>query len=385
MKRKGESVRNRQLLALGTAGVLALGIAACGGSDSSSSTSESSSSGLGGAPGGSINGAGATFPEPVYSEAGSQIKGEGLTVNYNGVGSGEGQAQLLAGTVDWAGSDPPLEPSFYDQIAKKFGTPAVHIPSVFGAVTVSYNVSGIDPGLKLDGATIADIFLGNITKWNDPAIAKQNPDLQLPDSDITVVHRSEDSGTTKLFTTFLSDYSPDWKKDVGADSTVKWPTGTGAKGNDGVAGAIKQTEGSIGYVEQAYALQNDFATADVKNSEGNYVAPSLDSTAAAGESADFGSASDLAKNGLFTINGSGSATYPIASASHILVYQDMCKAGLSEDDAKNVVAWVNFILGPGQDIAQKLSYAPLPDNVLNADQENVSGLECDGKPIDVSG
>jgi phosphate transport system substrate-binding protein len=372
------------LLAIGAAGVLALGIAACGSDDDSSSGdsgSSSSSSSSTDFPGGTINGAGATFPEPVYSEAASQINSDGLTVNYQGVGSGEGQAQLLAGTVDWAGSDPPLEPSFYNKIADKFGTPPVHIPSVFGAVTVSYNVSGLDPGLKLDGPTIADMFLGNITKWNDPAIAKQNPDVDLPDEDITIVHRSDDSGTTKLFTTFLGDYSKEWESDVGVDSTVKWPTGTGAKGNDGVAGAVKQTEGSVGYVEQAYALQNDFATADVKNSEGKYIAPSLESTAAAGENATFASSEELAKKGSFTINAPGAGTYPIASNSHILVYQDMCKAGLSETDAQNVVGWINFILGPGQDIAKQLSYAPLPDNVLSADQDIVSTLECNGKPI----
>jgi len=361
---------------------MALGIAACGSDDSGDNGSSGGSSGNETSfPGGTINGAGATFPEPVYSEAASQIQGEGLTVNYQGVGSGEGQAQMLAGTGDWFGSDPPLEPDFYNKIADKFGTPPVHIPSVFGAVTVSYNVSGLDPGLKLDGATIADMFLGKITKWNDPAIAKLNPDVDLPDEDITIVHRSDDSGTTKLFTTFLGDYSKEWESQVGVDSTVKWPTGTGARGNDGVAGAIKQTEGAVGYVEQAFALQNDFATADVKNSEGNYVSPSLESTAAAGANADFSSSEEVAKKGLFTINAAGSDTYPIASNSHILVYQDMCKAGLSDTDAQNVVGWVNFILGPGQDIAKKLSYSPLPDNVLNADKDIVSTLECNGSPI----
>jgi phosphate transport system substrate-binding protein len=361
-------------------GVLALSIAACG-----SSNDTTTSGALGGAPGGSINGAGATFPEPVYSEAASQIKGDGLTVNYNSVGSGEGQAQLEAGTVDWAASDPPLEPDVYNKVESKFGTPPVHIPTVFGAVTVSYNLSGVKKGLKLDGPTIADIFLGKVTEWNDPAITDQNPDVNLPSSAITVVHRSDDSGTTKLYTTFLGDSSKEWESQVGVDSTVKWPTGTGAKGNDGVAGAVKQTQGSIGYVEQAYALQNDFTTADVKNSAGNYVAPTLDSTAAAGSNVSFGSASNLAKKGVTTINAPGADTYPIASDTNILVYQDMCKAGLSEDTAKNVVAWVNFMLGSGQGIAKQLDYAPLPSNILQADKENISNLQCNGQPIDVSG
>jgi phosphate transport system substrate-binding protein len=373
----------KSILAISCCGVIAIGVAACG--SSSDDIASGASGGLGGAPGGSINGAGATFPEPVYSEAASQVKGEGLTVNYNGVGSGEGQAQMEAGTVDWAASDPPLEPDIYKKIDSKFGTPPVHIPTVFGAVTVSYNLSGVESGLKLDGPTIADIFLGKITKWNDPAIAKQNPDVDLPDSDITVVHRSDDSGTTKLFTTFLGDYSKEWESQVGVDSTVKWPTGTGAKGNDGVAGSVKQTDGAVGYVEQAYALQNDFTTADVKNAEGNYVAPTLDSTAAAGTNAEFGSADELAKNGVVTINAKGADTYPIASDTNILVWQDMCKAGLDQSTAQNVVAWVNYILGPGQDLAKQLSYAPLPGNIMKADQENISNLQCNGQPIDVSG
>jgi phosphate transport system substrate-binding protein len=375
-------ISRKSALAVSACSLLALGVAACGSSNDSSSTTGGA---LGGAPGGSINGAGATFPEPVYSEAASQIKSEGLTVNYNAVGSGEGQAQLEAGTVDWAGSDPPLEPALYNKIQSKFGTPPVHIPTVFGAVTVSYNLSGVDAGLKLDGPTIADIFLGKVTTWNDPEIAGQNPGVSLPSSDITVVHRSDDSGTTKLFTTFLGDYSKEWTSEVGVDSTVKWPTGTGAKGNDGVAGAVKQTEGSVGYVEQAFALQNNFTTADVKNADGKYVAPTLASTAAAGANAKFGSAADLAKKGISTINASGADVYPIASDTNILVYQDMCKAGLDENTAKNVVAWVNYILGPGQGIAKQLSYAPLPGNFLQTDKENIANLQCNGKPLNVSG
>ncbi len=376
-------ISRKSILAVSCCGVIAVGVAACG--SSSSDTTSSGSGGLGGAPGGSINGAGSTFLEPVISEWGSQIKSDGLTVNYAAVGSGEGQAQLIAGTADFAGSDPPLEPEQSDQIDSKFGTPPVHVPIAGGAVTVSYNLSGIASGLKLDGATVADIFLGNITKWNDPAIAKLNPDVDLPDEDITVAHRSDDSGTTKLFTQFLADYSPEWKKDVGVDQTVKWPTGTGAKGNDGVAGTVSQTDGAVGYVELAYALQNDFATADVKNADGKYVSPTLESTAEAGANIDVGSAADVAKNSVETINAPGADTYPIASFANLLVYQDMCKAGLDEDKAKNVVAWLNFALGDGQSIAKQLSYAPLPNNLKQVDQENVSNLQCDGQPIDVSG
>ena len=370
-------ISRKSILAVSCCGAIALGVAACG--SSSDTTASGGSGGLGGAPGGTINGAGATFPEPVYSEAASQIKGEGLTVNYNAVGSGEGQAQMLAGTVDWAASDPPLEPDFYNKIADKFGTPPVHIPTVFGAVTVSYNLPGVDAGMKLDGPTIADIFLGNITKWNDPAIAKQNPDIDLPDTDITVVHRSDDSGTTKLFTTFLADYSKEWESQVGVDSTVKWPTGTGAKGNDGVAGSVKQTEGAVGYVEEAYALQNDFTTADVKNKSGNYIPPSLESTSAAGE--DLEVPADLRFS---AINAPGPQAYPIASATFILVYRDLCKAGKSQDTAQRVVNWLGYALGDGQDVATDLQYAPLPAGIHDKAQAKVDGLQCNGQTLKAS-
>ena len=356
-------ISRKSILAISACGLIATGLAACSSDDSGS--------------GGTINGAGSTFAAPLYSEWGSQFNDqEGITVNYAAVGSGDGQAQFIAGTVDWAGTDPALEDSQIKQVEDKDGTEPVHIPTALGAVTVSYNLPGVKSGLKLDGATIADIFLGNITKWNDPAIAKLNPDVSLPDTDITVVHRSDDSGTTKLFTTFLADYSKDWESQVGVDSTVKWPVGTGAKGNDGVAGGVQQTEGAIGYVELAFALQNDFTTADVQNAAGEFVGPTLDSTVAAGASLKV--PSDLR---LSAINAPGAKSYPIASITHILAYKDMCKAGLSEPTADDVVKWLEFGLGDGQKIAPQLQYAPLPDNVLKPAQEAVAGLECNGQTI----
>ena len=244
---------------------LAVLVAACGSDDSSGGGSGGSSGGS--KLSGSINGAGATFPLPVYQEWAARLKEkQGLTVNYQGIGSGGGIAQFTAGTVDFGATDSAMEDEEI-AAAKKKGDP-VHIPTVFGAVTVSYNVKGVDKGLKLDGKTVADIFLGKITKWNDPAIAQANPDAKLPSTDITVCHRSDESGTTKLFTTFLAAYSPEWKNGPGVDKTVKWPTGTGAKGNDGVAACVKQNDGAVGYVEQAYALQNNFTFADLKNKAG---------------------------------------------------------------------------------------------------------------------
>ncbi len=261
----------RVLAAVLMAASLAVVVAACGSDDSSSGGGGSSSGGS--KLSGTINGAGATFPLPVYQEWAARLKDKnGLTVNYQGIGSGGGIAQFTAGTVDFGATDSAMEDAEVTA-AKKKGDP-VHIPSVFGAVTVSYNVKGVDKGLKLDGKTVADIFLGKITKWNDPAIAKENSDAKLPSSDITVCHRSDESGTTKLFTTFLAAYSDAWKNGPGVDKTVKWPTGTGAKGNDGVAACVKQNDGAVGYVEQAYALANSFTFADLKNKAGNFVAPS---------------------------------------------------------------------------------------------------------------
>jgi phosphate transport system substrate-binding protein len=364
-------ISRQKLFAAGAVCLAGMALAACG-----SSSSSSTSGGTGSFPGGTINGSGSTFVQPLVEQWASNLKDQGLTVNYQGIGSGGGQAALISGTVDFAGSDPPFEASQLKQLADKNGTDAQMVPVAFGAVTLSYNVPGVETGLKLDGATIADIYLGNITKWNDAAIADLNPDVKLPDTPITVVHRSDDSGTTKLFTTFLADYSKTWESQVGADSTVKWPVGTGANGNDGVAGQVKQTEGAIGYVELAYALQSDFTTADVQNSEGNFVAPTTASSQAAAASVK--APPDL---GVETINAPGADSYPVASATHIVVYKDMCKAGLSETDAQNVVGFLDYALGDGQDVATQLDYATVPSSLLDADKQAVAGLECNGKPI----
>jgi phosphate transport system substrate-binding protein len=323
----------------------------------------------------SIDGAGATFPQPVYDQWASNLKKDkDITVNYNPVGSGGGVAQFTAGTVDFGASDPPLKPEEITAASKK-GQPLM-VPTVFGAVTISYNLPGVKTGLKLDGATAADIFLGKVKKWNDQEIASLNPGVKLPSTSITIVHRSDESGTTKLFTTFLSDYSPTWKSQVGADKKVKWPTGTGAKGNAGVAGGVKQTTGSVGYVEEAYALQNNFTTADVKNKAGKFIAPSLASTTAAGVGIKV-----PANLGIDAVNAPGAAAYPIASATHLLVYQDMCKAGLKKSKAESVKAWLDYALGAGQAVARTLQYAPLPPAILSKAQAEVAGLTCNGQPL----
>jgi len=356
----------------GLAMVLSVAVAGCGGGDNSSSASSSSSSSK---AGGSINGAGATFPQPVYQEWASKIKdSQGITVNYQGIGSGGGIAQFTAGTVDFGATDSAMKDEEITA-AKQKGDP-VHVPTVMGAVTVSYNLEGIKSGVKMDGSTIADIFLGKIKKWNDPALTKLNPGMSLPGDDITVCHRSDESGTTANFTTFLVDYSDTWKSGPGTDKSVDWPTGTGAKGNDGVAACIKQNAGAVGYVEQAYALANNFTFASVKNKSGNFVAPTLESTTAAGTGLQV--PDDLRVS---TINAPGAQAYPITALTFLLVYQDMCKAGLDAGKAAAVKAWLQYAEGEGQDVAKQLQYAPLPDNLHTAANAKVDGLVCNGKPI----
>jgi phosphate transport system substrate-binding protein len=359
---------SKALIAGVAAAALALGASACG------SSNKSNSSGSGSEAHATLNGAGSTFAAPIYQQFGSDLKGDGLTLNYQSVGSGAGVAQFTAGTTDFGATDPPLKPEEITA-AKKKGDP-LEFPVAFGAITVSYNLPGVNSGLKLDGRTIADIFLGKVKEWNDPEIASQNPGVKLPSSSITVVHRSDESGTTKGFTDFLQSYSSEWKSKVGSDKTVKWPTGTGAKGNEGVAAAIKQTSGSVGYVEQAYALQNNFTTADVKNKSSKYVAPSLASTSAAGDGVSV--PSDL---GFTVINSPNPAAYPIASQTFVLFYKDLCKAGMSKNKAKGTVRFLDYAYGQGQGVLKQLSYAPLPAAILSKAKEQVSELKCNGSPL----
>lgn len=365
----------RTVVALAGCSALAFGVAACGSDSSSDSASGGSSTPASAQKGGTINGAGATFPQPVYSEWAANFKqAQGTTVNYQAIGSGGGIAQFTAGTVDFGASDSAMKDEEI-AAAKSKGVP-VHVPTVLGAVTVSYNVQGVEKGLKLDGATVADLFLGKIKKWDDPALTKLNSGVDLPGTAVTVCHRSDESGTTKNFTQFLANYSPAWEKGPGVDKSVKWPTGTGAKGNDGVAGCVKQTDGAVGYVEQAYALQNNFTTAAVKNKTGAFIEPTLEATSAAGEAAK--PPADLRFS---TIDAPGAGTYPIAAVTFLLVYQDMCKAGLTATQAGLVKDWLNYAEGDGQAVAPKLEYAPLPDPIKAQAQAKVDALVCNGTLI----
>ena len=353
----------------------ALAVAACGSSNDNGSNSGGGGSSSGKQLGGTLNGAGATFPQPVYQEWASRFQKEtGTTVNYQGIGSGGGIAQFTAGTVDFGATDAAMTDE-EEAAAKKKGDP-VHVPTVMGAVTVSYNVSGLKTGLKLDGPTIANIFLGKVTKWNDPSIKSQNSGVNLPSSSITICHRSDESGTTKNFTQFLANYSSAWKNGPGVDKAVKWPVGTGAKGNDGVAACIKQNAGAVGYVEQAYALANNFTFASVKNKSGKYITPTLAATSAAGTGLTI--PADLR---ISTIDAPGATAYPITALTFLLVYQDPCKAGQKPDQAKRLKAWLDYAEGEGQNVAGELQYAKLPADLHTKAQAKVSGLTCSGKPI----
>jgi phosphate transport system substrate-binding protein len=359
-------VNKNKIGVLASCALLALTVGACGKSSSTSSSGSSTSA--------TISGAGSTFAAPVYQQWGSGISG--LTVNYNPVGSGAGITALEGKTVAFGASDPPLKPADFATL-EKVG-PVQQIPMFLGAITVSYNLPGVQTGLKLDGTTIAEIFLGKIKTWNDAAIKALNPGVSLPSTAITVIHRSDSSGTTSGFTGFLASVDPEWKSKVGEGKDVQWPTGTGAKGNAGVAGAVQQTTGAVGYVEQAYALQHKFTYASVKNAAGKYVEPTLASTSAAAEGVEV-----PANLGIKIKNPSSPAAYPITSQTFVVVYKDMCKAGVpgGEAAAKGVVEFLNYGLGSGQSVLSQADYAALPTAILEKSKAAVTELQCNGAPI----
>jgi phosphate transport system substrate-binding protein len=371
----------RRITAGAIAIVAALVVAACGSSSSPTATGGGATTNGGGASssGGSatINGAGSTLAAPIYQQWGSTLKGQGLTVNFNPVGSGAGIAALQSATVQFAGSDPALKAS--DKAGMK--GPVLQFPVAFGAITVSYNLSGVKSGIKLDGATIANIYLGKIKAWNDPAIKSLNPGMSLPSTSITVIHRSDSSGTTDGFTKFLAATSPTWSSQVGTGKDVKWPTGTGAAKNSGVAAAVKQTDGAIGYVEQAYALENGFTYAAVKNSAGSYILPTISNTSAAATGIKI--PPDL---GISTINSPAPQAYPIVSQTFIDTYADPCKSGhASSSVASGLKKFLTYAFGPGQQTlgsgSSQLPYAPLPANLQQKNTAQLAKLTCNGSPV----
>jgi len=296
-----------------------------------------------------INGAGATFPYPIYSkwfDAYAQVD-PSVRFNYQSIGSGGGQKQILAQTVDFGASDGPMS----DDNLSKAPAKILHIPTVAGADVVAYNLPG-NPALKLDADTIAGIFLGEIKKWNDGKITALNPGVTLPDQEIVVVHRSDGSGTTYIWTDYLSKISSEWKTKVGTNTSVNWPTGIGGKGNEGVAGQIKQTPGALGYVELIYAIQNKMPYADVKNASGKFVKPSLDSITAAMATAQ------IPEDFRFSItNAPGDNAYPICGATWLLVYEQQKDA----TKGKKLVEFLKWAQKDGEKMARDLDYAPLPE------------------------
>jgi phosphate transport system substrate-binding protein len=300
-----------------------------------------------------LTGAGATFPYPIYAKWAEAYKAKtNIGLNYQSIGSGGGIKQIEAKTVDFGASDMPLKPEDLDKNG------LMQFPAVMGGVVPVLNVSGIAAGkLKLDGATLANIYLGKITKWNAPAIAALNKDIKLPDEDITVVHRSDGSGTTFIFTNYLSKVSPEWKSAVGEGTAVQWKAGTGGKGNEGVASYVQRLKGAIGYVEYAYALQNKMNHIQLKNHEGNFVQPEIESFKAAAAGAQWDKAP-----GFYEIltDEAGKNSWPISGATFIL----MQKAQDKPETAKEVLKFFEWSYANGGKMAESLDYVPMPDSVV---------------------
>ena len=307
-----------------------------------------------------LNGAGATFPVAIYTKWFDVYqKQTGVQINYQAVGSGAGIKQLKANTVDFAGSDAPLSNA---DLATMPGR-VMQIPTVAGSVAVAYNLRGVGAGLKLTGPVLADIFAGKITKWNDARITSLNAGKNLPATGITVAHRADGSGTTNIFTSYLSAVSPTWKATLGAGKSVSWPVGLGGKGNDGVAALIKQSNGTIGYVELAYAAQNRLPVAAIRNRSGKYVMPSVAATTAAAQ----GAAKATAKDPRAPIINQGGAAYPIAGYTFLMYYA----GNKTSAKGKQLSRFLNWAMGPGQKYAAGLMYAPLPKNVVTTNKSRL--------------
>jgi len=330
----------------------------------------------------SINGAGATFPFPLidtWRVEYQKVKPD-VNINYQSIGSGGGVKQFTAKTVDFGASDAPLTAA---ERAKAPGT--IHVPETIGSVVAAYNIPGIPAkGLKLTGPVLADIFSGKIKKWNDPQIQSLNPDKKLPDANIVTVHRSDGSGTTFVWTNYLSKASPEFNQTIGASKSVQWPTGVGAPGNEGVANAIKGSPNTIGYIEQNYALKTNTPYAFVKNSAGQFVEPTLESVKLA--------ATDVASKGLpkgdaswekvSLLNDNKPGAYPIGSFTYLLIPKDLGKSpNMNEAKAKSLVDFIKWAITDGQKFSSNLGYVPLPDQVVKLNQDSLKSLTFNGKPI----
>ena len=331
-----------------------------------------------------INGAGATFPFPLIDTWRVDYKTikPDVDINYQSIGSGGGIKQFTAKTVDFGASDAPLT-----ALEAQSAPGTVHIPETIGSVVAAYNIPSVpEKGLKLTGDVLADIFLGKITKWNDPKIVELNPDKKLSADDIVVVHRSDGSGTSFVWTDYLSNVSSAWKEQVGKGKSVSWPTGIGAPGNEGVANAIKGTANTIGYIELNYALTTNTPFAFIKNKEGTFVEPPIASTkaAVAAVASQPGALpkGDGAWTNITMVNAPGNDSYSIASFSYLLLYKDMSNdPNLDEAKAKALVDFISWAITDGQKKGESLNYVPLPDNVVKLDQDTLKSLTFKGKPL----
>jgi phosphate transport system substrate-binding protein len=331
-----------------------------------------------------INGAGATFPFPLIDTWRVEYKkvNPSVSLNYQSIGSGGGVKQFTEKTVDFGATDAPLNQAQRGALS----SPAVHIPETIGSVVAAYNIPGISQkGMKLTGPILADIYLGKITRWDDPAIVALNPDLPLPSKPILVVERSDGSGTTVVWTSYLSSVSPAWQEKVGKGTAVQWPTGRGATGNEGVATTVAGAKFSIGYVELSYALTTGMDFADIQNRAGNFIEPTLESTrAAVTAAAETLPAGEESWEAVSLVNAAGADSYPIASFSYLLLYKEMSTSPKidSPEKAKAIVDLVAWAISPaGQEHAKKLSYVPLPDSVVALNQKTLALLTYQGKAV----
>lgn len=325
--------------------------------------------------GAALTGAGATFPQPIYSQwfKSFQSVESDAKINYQAIGSGGGVEQFTAKTVDFGASDAPLKAE--EEQALPAG--ALEVPTVLGGVVVAYNVPGVDTGLKLDGTTAADIFLGKVTRWNDPEIARQNAGTSLPGTTIQVAHRSDESGTTKVFTSWLASQSPEWESKVGADKAVQWPVGTGGEGNDGVAAAISQTDGAIGYLSYDFAVSSGLGVAQIKREDGTYVAPSVDSISAAGGGLRFPITADTN-----ILNSPAQGAYPISTTTYLLIYRDLSPLGSPK--AQTLYDLVYWALTKGQGEVTALNYSPLPSSIARQALDAITQIKDGSKALQPS-
>jgi phosphate transport system substrate-binding protein len=322
-----------------------------------------------------LNGAGATFPYVIYSKWFDVYKNlTGVQFNYQAIGSGGGIRQVTEGTVDFGASDGPMTDEQLAAVKEKQGVDVLHIPTVMGGIVLSYNLPSVTQKLKFDGPIVADIYLGKITKWNDPRLKEINPGVNLPDKAILVAHRSDGSGTTFIFTNYLCKVSPEWKEKVGNNTSVNWPVGLGGKGNDGVAGLVKQTEGSIGYVELAYAVQNKLPYGLLKNKAGNFVDANFNTVTEAAAGAVKNMPSDL--RAIIT-DSDGKNAYPISGFTWLLVYKNM----KNEAKAKALVKFLKWAMEKGESYASDLYYAPLPKQVVKLCEKKIAMITANGKKI----